>query len=131
MDVLIQSTHRVTGYHLARKRRRRIVWDKGRVAAATSVAQVSKNTRGKNCPCTEADPSFYDQCGSPSRIDLYNASVLTSNKVEYKNLDATSGNVGMLMKEASTFLGVSRNLLVYAVDDNGEHTPFLRVHYCC
>lgn len=50
-------------------------------------------------------------------------SVLTFNKVEYKNLDATTGSVGKLMKEASTYLGVSQDLHVCAVDDDGVQTP--------
>jgi len=82
-----------------------------------------EKTWGKTFPCPEMDPAEYDLCESPSRLDLYEASVLNFADVEFKNLEATTGDVGILMKEASTYLGVPRDLHVYAVDDAGEQIP--------
>ena len=79
-----------------------------------------EDTCGKSFPCPVAHPGFYDQCEIPERIDLKEASVITFDNVEYKNLAATSGDAGMPVKNATSHLGVFRDLLIYAVDDDGD-----------
>ena len=46
--------------------------------------------------------------------------MITSDNVEKKNLAATSGDAGMPVKNATSHLGVFRDLLIYAVDDDGD-----------
>ena len=61
-----------------------------------------------------AHPGFHDQCEIPERIDLKEASAITFDNVECKNLAATTGDAGMLVKNASSHLGVFRDLLIHA-----------------
>ena len=41
--------------------------------------------------------------------------------MQYNNLAATTGDAGMLVKNASSHLSVLRDLLVFGVDDDGDH----------
>ena len=79
-----------------------------------------EDTCGKSFACPVAHPGFHDQCEIPERIDLKEASVITFDNVEYKNLAATTGDAGMLVKNGSSHLGVFRDLLICAVDDGGD-----------
>ena len=78
-----------------------------------------EDTCGKSFACPVA-PGFHDQCEIPERIDLKEASVITFVNVEFQNLAATSGDAGMLVKSASSHLGVFRDILIFAVDDDGD-----------
>ena len=86
-----------------------------------------EDTCGKSFPCPVAHPGFHGQCEIPERIDLKEASVITFDNVEHKNLAATTGDAGMLVKNASSHLGVFRDLLICAVDDDGP-VPQIK---CC
>ena len=86
-------------------------------------AALDTKRRGERLSHAQTWIPQYDLCESPSRLDLYEASVLNFGDVEFKNLEATTGDVGILMKEVSTYLGVPRDLHVYAVDDAGEQIP--------
>ena len=81
-----------------------------------------ESTWGKTFPCPEADPSFYDQCESPSRFDLYEASRYDFGNVAIKNLTGAEG-AEFLMTEVSWYNGVSRDMLIHALDDDGERIP--------
>ena len=79
-----------------------------------------EDTCGKSFPCPVAHPGFHGQCEIPERIDLKEESVITFDNVENKNLAATTSDAGMLVKNGSSPLGVFSDLLIYAVDDDGD-----------
>jgi len=93
----------------------------GQTCSGNECCPGYETTWGKTFPCPGADPAFYEQCESPSRLDLYSASKLFFSRwgTYYKRLVAPEG-AEMFMPAVSWYEGVSRDLLIHALDDDGN-----------
>ena len=93
----------------------------GQTCSGNECCPGYETTLGNTLPCPGSDPAFYEQCECPSRLDLYSASQLsfTRSGTYYKRLEAPEG-VEMFMPAVSWYQGVSRDLLIHALDNDGN-----------
>ena len=92
----------------------------GQTRSGNECCPGYETTWGNTFPCPGADPASMNSAGS-SRLDLYSASQLsfTRSGTYYKRLEAPEG-VEMFMPAVSWYQGVSRDLLIHALDDDGN-----------